>query len=1134
MKCPKCRSENPNEAKFCGGCGHRFEIACPECGKNSPAGNKFCHECGHKFERPKEPRNENLKIESLPESLSTLKPSTEATPVTGERKHVTVLFSDLSGYTAMSERLDPEDVKEITTHIFDEISRRITKYDGFIEKYAGDAVMALFGATESHEDDPVRAINAAREINRFIRSISPKYEQRIKQSLSMHTGINTGLVVTGEINFEKGTHGVAGDTINVASRLSGLGKAGEILVGRDTYLQSEGYFDFKDLGYSKIKGKSDPIRVYKVLAPKDKPVKIHRLHGVRAELIGRKVEMDQFAEAVQKLRDGQGSVLSICGTAGTGKSRLIEELKSTLNLEEIQWLEGDAYPYTQNMAYYPLINLLNRYLRIEESDPPEIVRGKIEMGLSGLVGKDSEFIQIIGSLYALGFEGIDEMDPEYWKPQLQKAVQAIFSALAAHAPTIVCLEDLHWADPSFLGLIRLLLVDYKDPVLFLCIYRPEITLLSSHQINSMVNPYQEILLQDLSPSESQGMMESLLKTDKIPDELKRFVQDKVEGNPFYVEEMINALIESETLVHEDDAWKIARPITESEISSTIHGVIAGRLDRLEKEARQILQEASVIGRAFLYELLKRITEIQDHIDRSLSGFERLDLIRTRSVQPDLEYIFKHTLTREVVYNGLLKKERRKIHERIGLVMEQLFEDRLSEFYETLAFHFTQARSTNKAVDYLIKSGEKSLRRYAVEESHQYFKEAFDLLTNKSDQSEEDRELLIDLLIKWAYVFYYRGDFKGLVELFRQNEGMAESLSDKRKGGFFFAWLGMALWIREDLKESERYLRKALALGEEMDDQRLTGYACCWLSLTCTDLGRLDEALELAKRALEIAKILDSDHYLFFKSWHAKGYAYYHMGFFEENLQIGKELLAYGNEHSNIRCLVLGYFSMAMAYSLAGNHALAVESCEQAIKVSADPFYSILPKTLMAFSHIQMGDFQKAEKIGNEVSDFCTKFGCENHGTLALLVLGVVTFANGKMARGLKQILDSVKRLEEKDKRSFMPLGEYILGFTYYQMCTGGGKVTLTTLIKNVVFLIKNLPHARKRAEDHLNRAVDLAKDVGNRGVQAQAYLYLGLLDKTKKRKDKAKQHLIEAIRMFEETNAEVLLKKAREALESLE
>ena len=220
MECPECQFENREGVKFCEECGAKFELECPACKANIPVGSKFCGECGYDLKPAKDFSDQISETDSLPYLSSAEISSGDVAPIVGERKHVTALFSDLIGYTTMSERLDPEDVKDITTHIFDEISKIVTKYDGFIEKFAGDAVMALFGAKKAHEDDPIRAIHAAREIHNVVNSLSPKYEEIIEQPLSMHTGINTGLVVTGDVNLEKGTHGVAGDTINVASRLS--------------------------------------------------------------------------------------------------------------------------------------------------------------------------------------------------------------------------------------------------------------------------------------------------------------------------------------------------------------------------------------------------------------------------------------------------------------------------------------------------------------------------------------------------------------------------------------------------------------------------------------------------------------------------------------------------------------------------------------------------------------------------------------------------------------------------------------------------------------------------------------------------------------------------------------------------
>jgi class 3 adenylate cyclase len=436
MQCPECQFENREGAKFCNECGYKFEINCPKCEAPNRVGSKFCNECGYKLESDKETFNEILETESLSHPPSIEKPSSDGAPIVGERKHVTALFSDLTGYTVMSEKLDPEEVKEFTSRIFGEISNIVSKYDGFIEKYAGDAVMALFGVPRTHEDDPIRAIKAAREIHERVDALSSEIEKRIGQPIAMHTGVNTGLVVTGEMDMERGTHGVAGDTINLASRLSNLAKPGEILVDVDTCRQAEGYFTCEYLEPTMIKGKADPVQVHKVISQKERPITIHRLSGLRADLIGRKVELTELSEAVENLRQGKGRIFSICGDAGTGKSRLVEDFKATLDLEEIQWIEGHAYAYSQNIPYFPIIDLLNRVFQIQEDDPPENVREKIKSGIEHLVGNMEDVVPCVGGLYSLSYPEVEEVSPEFWKSSLQAAIQAILAALAKRTPTI--------------------------------------------------------------------------------------------------------------------------------------------------------------------------------------------------------------------------------------------------------------------------------------------------------------------------------------------------------------------------------------------------------------------------------------------------------------------------------------------------------------------------------------------------------------------------------------------------------------------------------------------------------------------------------------------------------------------------
>jgi tetratricopeptide (TPR) repeat protein len=781
-----------------------------------------------------------------------------------------------------------------------------------------------------------------------------------------------------------------------------------------------------------------------------------------------------------------------------------------------------------------LIDLLSRAFEIEEGDPPERVREKVEEGIKRLVGKKENITPYVGSLYALGYPEIEGVSPEFWKSRLQEAIQAVLSALTRRGPTVICLEDLHWADPTSIELLRTIVTEFRSPALFLCVYRPPFSLLTSHQVSGMGKLYQEIRLQDLSPSEAQGMVESLLKTETIPSELGRFVQDRLEGNPFYLEEVINALIESEALLPDNGTWKLERPIRESDIPSTVQGVISARLDRLEGEMKRVLQEASVIGRAFLYEILKKITDLKEQADRCLHELEQLDLIRTRVLQPDLEYIFKHALTQEVVYNGLLKKERQEIHERIGLVMEELFHDRLSEFSETLAFHFKQGQSLDKAVDYLVRSGEKSLKRYAVEESHQYFREAFDLLSNKPDQTRYEAKLLIDLLIKWAYVFYYRGDFRELENLLSTHLSLAESLEDKARLGMFYGWLGMALWPREKFEDSSRYLKKALTVGEEIGDQHVIGYACTWLTWTCAELGFLDDALVFGERAQEISKSFESDHYLYLKSLGGMGHTYCFRGERDKAFSAGRALLEYGQRHSNSRSMVMGYYVLGSSHFMDGDFPSAIECSQKGVEVSADPYYAQIPKTLLGTSYASNGQFEEAENTLKEVVDFSQRFGTEVIGTIAQASLGVVALAKGRLSRGVKMLEDGRRVFLKNQRRWFSAQYECILGRIYLQMMERARPISLSIMAKEITFLAKDLPFARKRAEDHLHTAMEIAQQIGAKGVLGQAHFDLGLLHKAKGRKEQAKKWISQAVDLFEQCQAEVYLKRAREALESLE
>ena len=948
----------------------------------------------------------------------------------------------------------------------------------------------------------------------------------------MHTGINTGIVVTGEINFEKGTHGLVGDTINTAARLMSVSESGEIIIDHDSFVQTEGYFEFETLDPVKVKGKAEPIAVYRVGKALQEPKKLHRLHGLRARLIGRSVEMQVLRDAAENLEQGNGSVVSVCGSAGTGKSRLVNEFKKTLDLEKFQWFDANAYPYTQNTPYYPLIDLLTKAFDIQDGDSSEAIKLKVKSSLEGLLGMGSESAPYIGRLFSIEYSETKEVSPEYWKDRLYAAIGDVLKALTAAAPTVICLEDMHWADPSTMEMVRKLVSNLSGPLLLICIYRPVITILTDFEIQTLSIDYTELRLRELSPSESQDMICSLLKADQIPKDLREFIRDSIDGNPFYVEELINALIDSEALSKRSGQWVLTKAIDDSFVSTNIQGVIAGRIDRLGRDTKRILQEASVIGRAFLFDILQRISEIKQDINKNLVTLERLDLISAKSIEPTLEYIFKHALTQEIVYNGLVKSERKVIHEKIGNVIEILFRDRLPEFYEILAYHFVRGQSVTKAVDYLVKSGEKSLSRYAVDEAHQYFRNAYDILSSKEDLSGAENIMLIYILNNWGHSFYYLGENKEFIGLLKSHQALAESLEDKVMVGMFYVWFGRALYLAGRSKDSHDYLYKSLKLGEDTGNQKLIGYACAWLSYTCAELGFFSEGIDFGDRAQKFVELFPSDQYLFFTSFAGICFNYFFMGNTHRVFKGAKCLIEYGERNANNRCKVLGHYITALGFWAVGDTKSSQKSFERAIEVAIDPFFTQFPKPTLGFFYILIDRIQEAENILQSCINFCEKRDLGQLSVLCQYSLAPIFIAKGHMRQGIELLKKAQQNLIKNQRKVQYAMSEYVLGEVNSQIVTGP-KPSLSIMVKNIGFLIKNVPFATKKAEEHFNRAIEILKEIGAWGILGPIYLSLGLLLKATKRTDQARQCILEAIDIFNKCEADHYLEQANKALDSL-
>jgi tetratricopeptide (TPR) repeat protein len=465
-------------------------------------------------------------------------------------------------------------------------------------------------------------------------------------------------------------------------------------------------------------------------------------------------------------------------------------------------------------------------------------------------------------------------------------------------------------------------------------------------------------------------------------------------------------------------------------------------------------------------------------------------------------------------------------------MEGLFQDRLSDFHETLAFHFARSRLITKAVHYLVKSGEKSLARYAVEESHQYFKKAYDILASKGELSEEDKLILIDILSSWGNAFYYLGEINEFVELFSTHEIMAESLAEKEKAGMFYVWLGVAHFMAGRPKQSYEYLSRGLAFGKIASNQKVIGYACSWLTWACAELGLFDEGLDFGEQAQEFAKSFASDQYLFFKSLGGICFINFFKGDAKKIFEDAKRLLEYAERNANNRSTVFGHWMKGFGHLIVGDMKSSQICSEKAIEVALDPAYAQFPISTLGGAYFLNGQLQKAEDILQPSINFCEKHGMELLTTVCQMFQAPVLIAIGHMVKGERQLENVRKAFQEKQRRVWYALSEYFLGEVNLQIAIGP-KPSLSIMAKNVGFLVKSVPFAAKNAEKHFNKAIELFKEIGMKGFLGQTYLSQGLLFKANKRTDEAKKCVLEAIDIFQECDAKIFLTQAKEVLDSM-
>ena len=1123
MQCPRCQTENPPQAKFCLECASPLARACPNCGIQLPPTAKFCLECAHPVTGPEptlsQPRfasPESYTPRNLAEKILTSKAALE-----GERKQVTVLFADLKSSMELLADRDPEEAQKLLDPVLERMMEAVHHYEGTVNQVMGDGIMALFGAPVAHEDHAARACRAALRMQEAVTRQSDEGLRSYGVPVQIRVGLNSGDVVVRSIGSDlRMDYTAVGETTHIAARMEQLARPGSVLVTGATARLAKGYVQVKPIGQVPVKGLDTPVDVYELIGTGRAR---SRLEAAAAEgltlFVGREAELEQLREALGRSRAGDGQVVGVMGEPGVGKSRLFYEFVRQRWTQDWLVLATSAVSYEKSTPYLPVIDLLQTYFNIEGRD----TTGHIHEKVAGKLGMlDPELKSLLPPFLALLAVPVEDpnwrgLDPPQRRARILDGLRRLFLTESRIQPLCLVVENLHWIDSETAAFLASLIDGLSNHrVLLLVNYRPEYR----HAWGSKP-AFAELRIDPLPPGLARVLLRAMLGADPALEPLEQLLIERTDGNPFFLEETVRSLVQTEALVGAWGAYRLARPVDRVQVPASVKAVIASRIDRLPLADERLLQSAAVIGTHVNVGLLQTIADVpEEQLREGLAHLQAADFLYESRRIPEVEYMFKHALTHEVAYGSLLHDRQRGLHARILGAIEIFYPDRLDEQPERLAHHAFRGEVWDKAVEYLLRSGRRALFASANGEAVECFEQAL-LAIRRLPPTPETLRTSVALRLNFRDALWSLGRVAKVREQLVEAEAIAHQLGDQRQLGIVTCYLCHYLWVVGDLEASWETGQRALTIARDVGDALLLAEAELYQAVVLLAQGQAERATQLLQNTLSelnrrgtrkpgAANRVTAIR-LLVRCFLTRSLG--EVGRFAEGIACGQEAMRLAERNTTAFGLATALAGLGFLYLRKAEPEAAIPLLERGLEVSRT--YSVnnwLPTigASLGAAYAVIGRVDEGVSLLEEAVGFARRMGIVATLSLWRTYLGDAYLRAGRVAEALAEARRALAECRVSGERGYEAWALHVLGR-----------------------IVANQLPAAQEARPHYVEALRLADELGMRPLVAHCHLGLAKLDRDVGQLEQAKEHLATAMTMFREMDMTYWLEQAEAEMREL-